>query len=207
MLKMGKSFDRNYNLRVPFLDGYYNVGIFFNKKSSFLLFSVTPDFFGEKVHNKNVKVNMFKNLTSSKFCETFLDLHNYRKDTLDIVNQFNKIKPEYYQDISFKFNETINLLKVEVNDRTFFDVVTFYGFTLTPYSNEFLFLIAERQSIIKRVSRKVVRTTGLQISTTSAITLLDDFHEESKTAGKVGTELRFPSKETIILNEEEKLND
>ena len=26
-LQLGKSFDRNYNVRVPFLDGYYNAGI------------------------------------------------------------------------------------------------------------------------------------------------------------------------------------
>ena len=39
-LKLGKSFDRNYNIRIPFLTGFYDIGIFFNKKSTFLLFSV-----------------------------------------------------------------------------------------------------------------------------------------------------------------------
>lgn len=203
---MGKSFDRNYNLRIPFLDGYYNIGIFFNKKSSFLLFSATPDFSDEKIHNRSVKINMFKNLTSSKFCETFLDLHNYRKNTLDIVNQFDKIRSDYHQDVSFKFNETLTLSKIEVDDRIFYDTVTLYGFTLSSYIEEFLFLIAERQSIIKRVGRKVVRTTGLQIATTPAISLLDEFHRESLVSGKAGLELRFPSDKIIILEEEETKN-
>jgi hypothetical protein len=206
MLKMGKSFDRNYNLRVPFLDGFYNIGIFLNKKSSFLLFSASPDFSSGKVHIKSIKINMFKNLTSSKFCETFLDLHNFRKNTLDIVNQFDKIKSDYYQDVNFKFNELITLSKVEVSDRTFYDTVTLYGFTLSSYIDEFLFIIAERQSIIKRLNRKVVRTTGLQISTTPAISLLDEFHNESLVAGKAGLEQRFPSNEVIVLSEEESKN-
>ena len=206
MLKMGKSFDRNYNLRIPFLDGYYNIGIFFNKKSSFLLFSVNPDFSTGKEYSKSVKINMFKNLSSSKFCETFLDLHNYRKNTLDIVNQFDKIKSDYYQDVSFKFNETISLSKVEVNERIFYDTVTLYGFTLTSYIEEYLFLIAERQNIIKRLNRKIVRTTGLQISTTPAISILNEFHKESLVSGKAGTEPRFPSNEVIILEQEESKN-
>jgi len=200
MLKLGKSFDRNYNMRVPFLDGFYNIGVFFSKKSSFLLFSVFPDFSETKHNNKNIKINMFKNLSSSKFCETFLDLHNYRKTTLDIVNQFDKIKPEYYQDINFKFNETLNLTKVEVDDKTFYDTVTLYGFTLSPYDNEFLFLIAERQNIIKRVNRKIVRTTGLQISTSTSISLVDDFHKEQKESKLLIPEVRFPSNEIITLD-------
>ena len=82
-LKLGKSFNRSYNLRVPILDGYYNIGLFFDKKSTFLLFRVDPDFSHGKFE-RNVKINMFKNLEQSKFCETFIDLHNYRKNTLDI---------------------------------------------------------------------------------------------------------------------------
>ncbi len=45
-LTLGKSFNRNYRLRIPFLDGHYDVGIFFNKKSSLLLFSYEPLFYG-----------------------------------------------------------------------------------------------------------------------------------------------------------------
>jgi len=101
-LKLGKSFDRNYNLRLPFLNGYYDIGVFFNKRSTFLLFSVDSSL---GVDGQGVKVNMFKNLESSKFCETFLELHNYRKSSLDILNQFKCIKPEYYHEVSFILNE------------------------------------------------------------------------------------------------------
>lgn len=200
-LTLGKVFDRNYYLRIPFLDGNYNVGVFFTKKSPFLLFTIDPDFSGESVHKRNVKVNMFKNLLSSKFCETFLILHDFRKDTLDIINQFENIKPEYFNDISFILNETITLSKIEVVDKVFFDILTVYGFTLSAYMNEFIFLIAERQNIVRRLNRKIVRTTGIQISTTDALTLLNDFHQESKVLGRAGFEAVVPTNEIIKLSE------
>jgi len=194
-------------LRVPFLDGYYNIGTFFNKRSSFLLFSVDADFEGS-VASHGVKVNMFKNLESSKFCETFLTLHNYRKTTLDIINQFENIKSDYYYDVNFLFNETLRLSKIEVNDRTLFDTLTLYGLTLTSYSNEFVFVIAERQNIIKKLGKKVVRTTGIQIGTSRALSLLDEFHKESLTAGMQGKQelVAVPSdeKEIITLSEVDK---
>jgi len=179
MLNLGKAFDRAFQLRIPFLEGFYKLGIFFNKKSSFLLFDIVPDFSASSELKKSVKINMFKNLEASKFCETFLKLHNYRKQNLDIVNQFENIKSEYQSYISMFLNETITLSKVQVNDKDIFDLTTIYGFTLNAYSNEFIFLIAERQNVLKRLGKKVVRSTGIQISTASALQVLNEFYEDS----------------------------
>jgi len=187
-LKLGKSFDRNYNLRIPILNGFYDVGIFFNKKSTFLLFSVESE-----TRTEGIKINMFKNLESSKFCETFLELHNFRKSTLDILNQFKCIKADYYHEISFIFNETLNLSKIEVDDdKTLYDCLNIYGFTLNSYQNEFVFLITERQNIVRKLNRKIVRTSGIQIGTSQALNMLNDFHEESKVSGMAGFEHMVP---------------
>lgn len=189
-LKLGKSFDRNYNLRLPFLNGYYNTGVFFNKRSTFLLFSVESS---SGLDGQGVKVNMFKNLESSKFCETFVELHNYRKSSLDILNQFKCIKPEYYHEVSFILNETINLSKVEIDeDKTIFDCLNIYGLTLNSYINEFIFIITERQNVVKKFNKKIVRTSGIQIATSQAISMLNEYHEESLTSGKAGFEKRVP---------------
>ena len=200
-LTLGKQFNRNYNIRIPFLDGFYNIGIYFDKRSTFLLFSVKPDF-SSSTFQKNVKVNMFKNLESSKFCETFLDLHNYRKNTLDISNQFEKIKPEYSGDLSFVFNETLTLAKVDLHDKSVYDLLNVYGFTINSYLNEYIFILTERHNIVKRLGKKVVRTSGLQISTTPALNTLDDYHLESREP-RISTEIRHPSEEIIKLDEEE----
>jgi len=205
-LKLGKSFDRNYNLRLPFLNGHYDVGVFLNKKSTFLLFSVEPGLRGSDVDGQGIKVNMFKNLESSKFCETFIELHNYRKSTLDIFNQFKNIKPEYYHEISFILNETINLSRVEIyEDKTLFDCLNIYGFTLNSYLNEFIFIITERQNIVKKLNRKIVRTSGIQIATSQAIKMMNDYHSESLVSGKAGMEQIIPMnqdrKEIITLDD------
>ena len=191
-LELGRTFDRSYNLRISFSDGFFNLGVFFSKRSPFVLFRIDPDFRTSR-HESSVKINMFKSLEASKFCETFINLHNFRKNTLDILNQFHSIKDQYTDDVNFIFNETLNLAKVESDDKVFYDTLTLYGFTLTSFSNDFVFVIAERQNIIKKLSKKVVRTTGLQISTTPALNLLDEFYNESKTSGKEGLEPKILS--------------
>lgn len=205
-LSLGKTFDRSYNCRVPFLDGFYNIGTYFNKRSPFLLFRVDPDFPNQNHDSHGIKINMFKNLESSKFTETFLKLHNYRKNTLDIINQFQEIKADYFYNTNFIFNETLKLSKIDVEDRNpLFDTLTLYGFCLTAYSNEFIFVIAERQNIIKKLKKKVVRTTGMQIATSRAIQMLNEFHEESISSGRAGMEpapvIRSEDKKIISLDD------
>jgi hypothetical protein len=200
-LSLGKLFDRNYTMRIPFLDGYYNIGTFFNKRSTSLLFSVEPEFVNSNTKH-GIKINMFKNLKSSKFTETFLNLHNFRKNTLDIMNQFENIKDDYSYEIGFILNETLKLSKVEINGKYLYDVLNLYGFTMTSYDSEFVFIIAERQNILKKLGKKMVRTTGIQISTSNALGLLDEFHKESRECGREGLQpkLIIPSDEKEIIS-------
>lgn len=176
-LTLGKQLDRCYSLRLPFLDAYYNISIFFHKKSTQVLYNIDPDFSNSQITDSNsVRVNMFKNLSGSKFCECFLDLHNFKKSTLDIINQFHGIKPKFSADISFILNESLNLSKVDLDDRTLFDTLTIYGFTLVPYTGEYIFLISERQNINKQLGKKLVRTTGLQIGTNRSLEFVNDLY-------------------------------
>lgn len=178
-LKLGKLLNRSYNLRVPFLDGFYNISIFYNKNSSFILFSIDPDFSSSN-KNQSVKVNMFKNIESSKFCESFLNLHTFKNDNLDILNQFHEIKLEASSDIFFVFNESNILEKTKLTDREVFDTITVYGFTIVSYTNEFLYLLAERQNIRPEMGKKIVRTAGMQIATNNAIEMMNTFAKELK---------------------------
>ncbi len=117
---------------------------------------------------------MFKNLRSSKFCETFINLHDYKKSSLDIINQFDTIKESFNSDVNLFLNETINFSKIEVEKKTFYDTLSIFGFTMNIYNNEFAFIIAERQNVVRKLSRKIVRTTGIQISTSDPLKFLDD---------------------------------
>jgi len=200
-LYLGKSLDRCYNIRLPFLDGFYNIWVYFNKRSTFLLFRVDPDFPKTDLVSFGTKINMFKNIESSKFCETFLKLHNYRGENLDILNQFHSVKDEYYSDINFVLNESIVLSKFNVEGKTFYDQLMIYGFTLVAFQSEMIFLLAERQNIVKRLNKKIVRTTGVQIATSSALNMLNEFYEDYRTGGKVGIGPKFPTQEVIKLED------
>lgn len=175
-LSLGKAFDRSYDLRIPFNDGFYNIGVFFNKKSNFLLFSVNQD--NHITPSSLAKIKMFKNLESSLFCETFIELHNFRKTNLDISNQFNKIKPEYYSDVNVFINETINLNKYNIDNKSLFDKLTIYALTFTSYMNEFVFIIAERQYINRKLNKKIVRSTAVQLATSHTLSVIDEFNTE-----------------------------
>ena len=202
-LKLGKSFDRNYSIRIPILDGHYNIGVYFDKRSTFLLFGVEPDFSSNSSFQHNVKINMFKNLESSKFCETFVKLHNYRKDTLDISNQFDKIDDNYTHDISFILNESITLSKVQLHDKEVYDTLNIYGFTMNSYYEEYAFIITERHNVLKRLGKKIVRTSGIQIATTPALDFLNEYHTESKVNWQAGKEAQGSPDKIIKFAEAE----
>ena len=202
-LKLGKSFNRNYSIQIPILDGYYNIGIYFDKKSTFLLFKVEPDFVtGSFQHN--IKINMYKNLEASKFCETFINLHNYRKTTLDILNQFKKIDDTYTHDISFILNETITLSKICLENKDVYDTLNIYALTMNSFRNEFVFIITERQNILKRLGKKIVRTSGLQIATTPALDMLEDYYKEKQINWNDRRTLITDPTKIINFNEAEK---
>lgn len=205
-LQLGRSFNRNYTVRLQFLDGFYNIGLFYNNKSSFLLFSVDPDFTQSKSKDlkHGIKVNMFKNLESSKFCETFLNLHSYRSQSLDIINQFKEIKPDYTNDINYLFNESLILSKINTeNNSILYDTLNLFCFTLTSYSNEFLFLVAERQNIISKLQKKVVRSSAIQIATASSLDLIEEFYNESRKSKIIDVTKRIIASDEIITLEQE----
>jgi hypothetical protein len=140
---------------------------------------------------------MFKNIESSRFVETFLNLHNYRSQSLDIVNQFKEIKPDYTLDINFLFNENIILSKIRVKDNDIFDSLNLYAFTISGCVNEFVFLVAERQNIISKLEKKVVRSSAIQLATKTSLDMIDEYYEDSVRSKNLDVTKRIP--EDVII--------
>ena len=82
-----------------------------------------------------------------------------------------------------------------------FDCLNIYGFTLSSYINEFIFILTERQNIAKRFGKKIVRTSGLQIATGQSLDMLNDYHLESRVSGKAGLEYKSPTSDIIKLED------
>lgn len=196
MLRLGNKLNRSYSVRVPFNSGYYNLTIFLNKSSTFSLFGIESD-----IENGNQgMVKMFKNIEGSLFCDTFIKLHNFKKETLDIVNQFDSIKPEYTGDVNMILNETITLSKIQLGEKDIYDTMNLYGFTILPYVEEYFFMIAERHSIMKKLGKKVVRTTGIQIATPTTIRALDEYYHESRSSGNIDLHDQIDRNKVIKLD-------
>jgi len=198
-LTLGRKLDRCYNLRIPFSGGFYDIGVFFHKKTTFLLFKVDPNFSngGDQIHGS--KITMYKNLQSSKFCETFIELYSFRSDSLDISNQFKQLKDELCSYVVQLFNEVIIIDRFKVDDKVFNDTLSLFGFSLDSSYQDFIFVIAERQNINTKIGKKIVRTTGLQIATSKSISLLDDFYEDTRTHGKIYELNKFPTNDSITI--------
>lgn len=170
-LTLGKIFDRSYNVRVSINSSEKNIGVFFTRHNSFVLFDIPKD---ENAEQTGCIIRTFKNLKESMFVSTFLDMHDFTAKNLDIRNQYNNIKQTYKNDIRNSINETVIMSKIKLNNDDIYDSLVLYGFTLSCYSEDFLFLIAERQFIHRRLERKIVTSTGLQIATPSGLEFLDE---------------------------------
>lgn len=202
-LTLGKKLERSYSFRIPFCSGFYDISVFFNKKNTFLLFRIDPIFPQEDSHIAiGSKINMYKNLKSSKFCDTFIKLHSYRGENLDILNQFKCFRDELCSYSIQLFNETITLDKFTLDyDRAFYDTLTIFGFTIDSCSNDYIFVIAERQNINAILKKKIVRTTGLQIATSNSLSILEGFYNDLKNHGKCQDLNKFPLEESITIED------
>ena len=121
-------------------------------------------------------------------------------DFIEAIEAIKEIKPDYTLDINFLFNETLTMSKIVVDNSTFFDTLNLYCFTMSSYMSEFLFLIAERQNIISKLQKKVVRSSAIQISTTSSLNVIQDFYDEARQVKIKDVTKRIPSDEIIKLN-------
>jgi len=179
-LQLGSELNRCYSLRKSFLNYYYDIHIFYNTHTNYLLFKVDPPIINHKMIDNDlhgIKINMFKNLKKSEFCSNFLNLHNYKNDNLNILCQYDSIKDFYFSEISLTSSENIILNKIKSDDKIFNDSLTLYNFILKSKWDEFIFIIAERQIIVKNLKRKIVRSTGLQIASTDSINYLNELSE------------------------------
>ena len=164
MLELGNSLNREYRIRVPFMNGFCNLGIFMNPRKLLVLFSLKAD-----VVDNYPKVQMNRNLQGSMFCEKCIELYSYQSKSLDIRNQFNGIKKKYDDRVSQVINETVVMSKVTLNDKELSNRLELFGFTIVGFDTEYLYLIAERQHINVEQEKKLVRTCGIEIASSEAI--------------------------------------
>jgi hypothetical protein len=163
MLTLGSKLNRLYSLYFPFMTGFCEISILFNKSNSFIGFNVDQTNY-IKSRNNELKCYIFNDLSKSAFATSFLDIRNFRSKNLDIQQQFNNILPEYKDKIHYETNETCKLSKITTSKGVLESCLYTYVFRLTDYGNDFIYVLAERQHIDVAMDRKIVRTAAIQLS-------------------------------------------
>lgn len=162
-LTLGKSFDRQYKMRLPFKDFFYDVGVFYNTQMNFNLFDIQAVLkYNSDKEFTGITINMYKNIEISDFCHNCLNL-GYIDNRL---SKFNGIKEEWLDDVYCKNEEKV---KISANN-----YLRIFNFKIKNYNNnvnDFIYLLVERKNYLKKYrSDKIVTTlSGLQISTPASI--------------------------------------
>jgi len=162
-LTLGKSFNRQLKLRIPFKNYFYDIGIFYTTKINFNLFDIKPILkYNIQSAPNDVKINMFKNIEMSIFCS----------ECLDLGEENNRIS--YFKCIKEEWRDIITLDNVEHVNMGIDNEMTIFMFVMNQYSDSFRFILTERKNITKVSNEHIIRTlSGIQISTTKPIELMN----------------------------------
>jgi len=162
-LTLGKSFNRQYKLRLPFRDYFYDISVFYHTDINFNLFDINPIMkYNSNKDLKAVNINMFKNIESSDFCINCLDL----KTINNRLSKYENIKDEWKNDITCVGKERVN-----ISSDNYLKVITFRIKSYNNIKDDFIFLLVERKNYLKKYKDDRITTTlsGIQIATNSPI--------------------------------------
>lgn len=183
MISYGSKFNRSFGLYLPFRGNFTTVTVYFHKSNTHLGFT-SDNLVNRMCRDGEVHTQIFKDLNQSSFSNTFLDIRNVKSGGLDIRNQFCNILNSYKDRIFYITNETIKLHKIpnpDKPDKPFESVLYLYVFSFSDYSEDFLYVLAERHHIDTCINKKLVRTSAFQIATTECQENLNDMVHSSDT--------------------------
>jgi len=167
MLNFGSKVNRSYSLYLKFLEDYITVTAFFNKTNTFIGFT-TDHKISNLCKEDKVKSHIYTDLKQSSFATTFLDIKDFKSNNLDIRCQFSNVLEKYRDRITYVANESVKLAKYpnpSHPEKSLESSVYFYVLTFSDYSDEFLYVLVERQHIDISLAKKLVRTSSIQIAT------------------------------------------
>lgn len=157
-LSLGRTFDRQIKMRVPYKNFFYDVGVFFTTKTNFSLFEIKPILkFGVDQVPNDVKIKMFKNVEMSNFCMNYLNLESNDLDDIHHPIHFESIKDKWVNTVICSSSEYIDLGKINYLKIYVFDIL----------KDDFKFIMTERCCDSKGIVIK--NLSGVQIYTSDIV--------------------------------------
>lgn len=158
--------DRAYCFKLNFENKESDLTIFYNSNNLFTSFALDQCTY-ERIKRKGYSVGIFFDLDKSLFAKSFLDLKNFKTNSLDIKNQYSGILPQHKGIIQCDFSEKIvcNTSKVTWDRFPQENSLTVNLFRLSLYEQDFFYVLTQRQVIDNILGKKLVRTSAYQIET------------------------------------------
>ena len=180
---LNDKFNREYTLKLNFLNRDCELSVFFNKNNLYTAFSLDQATY-EKNKKKSNSSIIFFDLNKSLFAKTFLDLKNFNTNNIDIKNQYSSIYSQHRDIVSREFYENIVLdtTKVSWHNQLQDNSIKLNIFRLSLYESDFLFLLCERQLIDPVLGKKIIRTSGYQLSNDNAIKYINSISSKYNTS-------------------------
>lgn len=180
---LNDKFNREYTLKLKFLNRDCELSVFFNKNNLYTAFSLDQATY-EKNKKKSNSSIIFFDLNKSLFAKTFLDLKNFSTNNIDIKNQYSSIYSQHRDIVSREFYENIVLdtTKVSWHNQLQDNSIKLNIFRLSLYESDFLFLLCERQLIDPVLGKKIIRTSGYQLSNDNAIKYINSISSKYNTS-------------------------
>lgn len=148
-----------------------HVGILFNKRSSFLQFKICKS--KSYYEDRDIHITMFRQLSNSVFCKSFLFLENRTEGNIDYQNKFNGIKRNFKSEV-FKFMAEKYDLKIRDNRKSN-NYLLMLGFKLNGYEHDLNYFFIQRRCYNNVTNLNIIRTIGMQIANTKGLECMDKY--------------------------------
>ena len=167
---------------------FYN--ILYNKQTSAIQFQVDSN--ADIMKKNEVSVSMYRNLETSKFCNTFFHFINQKNDSTDFRFKFAGVNKVYERDI-FQFQkEKLDLNSKQNTDKHLSNnYLLVLGWKIFGLEDDFIFYFIQRKCFNKVTRTNIIRTAGLQFATKLGNERFERYHIDSQNSIKKVTDVPF----------------
>lgn len=147
-------------------------GIKYDKRSTALQFQLDSD--NPLIKKRIVKIQMFRNLETCKFCNLFFNIETLKNDSSDFRGRFVNVNNNFSRYL-LQFSKEMYDFQSNDKGKSSNNYMTVSGWKLHDSDNDLLFYFVQRKCYNDVTKMNVIRTAGLQIATERGLDILEKF--------------------------------
>lgn len=149
-------------------------GIMHHQKTSGLQFQYNLT---HEAAKKDIRVNMFRNLETSMFCNVFCKFENVSSDRYDFRSKFSEFNENYSENVITFLKEYYDF-QHHPTKSTSKNYMNVYGWKVHGIEDDLAFYFIQRKCYHPINKVDIIRTAGLQISTPAGLSGLNNYFKD-----------------------------